>query len=276
MGNNTAACVHDIVQDGFCTNCKRSVNTQHESYIPYHYPKKGLKYRPEYVGIIKRRVWEKSLKEKKLTLVLNLHDTLYDSRAVSSLSEKEKYLTESKCDDDMWLSKNGEVLYKLRPYARVFLREANKLFEMHVYESTCDDMVLSLLDPQGTYFGKRIIKNESGFKNLDRVLADERGVVILDDKSAYWWPDDRANLLQIRHYNYFKRCINKETWVTKLVDLFKTRHQEFSYAEERGDEDAEDGGLANALELLKEVHRRFFTEGDQDLSSRHVRAFLSF
>lgn len=54
--------------------------------------------------------------------------------------------------------------------------------------------------------------------------------------------------------------------------MFKTRHPEFSYAEERIDEDAEGGGLANALELLKEVHRKFFTEKDEDL--RDVRALL--
>ncbi|XP_048624150.1 RNA polymerase II C-terminal domain phosphatase-like 5 [Brassica napus] len=153
------ACVHDIVQDGFCTHCKRAVDTQHHAFIPFYYLKNGLEFRPEYVGTMKRHVWMKSLMEKKLTLVLSLHDTLYDSRPVSLLSEKEKYLTvevESK-SDDMWRSKT-------------------------------------------------------------------------------------------------------------------TRHPEFSYAEERIDEDAEDGGLANALELLKEVHRKFFTEKDEDL--RDVRALL--
>lgn len=272
------ACVHDIVQDGFCTHCKTAVDTQHHAFIPFYYLKNGLEFRPEYVGTMKRHVWMKSLMEKKLTLVLSLHDTLYDSRPVSLLSEKEKYLTvevESK-SDDMWRSKNGMTLCKLRPFAREFLLEANKLFQMHVFEHSHPEHrkeVISLLDPQGTYFGKRIITyRDSEMKNLDLVLAEERGVVILDDKLAYWWPEDHTNLLQIRPYQYFKRCDNNKTWITKVVDLFKTRHPEFSYAEERIDEDAEGGGLANALELLKEVHRKFFTEKDEDL--RDVRALL--
>lgn len=277
------ACVHDIVQDGFCSDCKRAVDTQHHAFIPFYYLKKGQEFRPEFVGSMKRQNWIKSLMEKKLTLVVSLHYTLYDSRPVSKLGEKEKYLltTESKSDDDMWLSKNGMNLCKLRPFAREFLLEANKLFKMHVFEHShpehCKE-VISLLDPQGTYFGKRIITyRDSEMKNLDLVLAEERGVVILDDKLAYWWPEDHTNLLQIRPYQYFKRrCDKNKTWITKVVDLFKKRRHpdQFSYAEERIDEDAEDGGLANALELLKQVHRKFFTEGDQDSSSRDVRAFL--
>lgn len=283
------ACVHDIVRHGFCSQCRSAVDTRSHALIPFNYLVSGLELRPEYVGTIKRHVWIKSLKEKRLTLVLGLHGTLYDSRQVSLLSDGEKYLTgEVDSRSDLWRSNkvfqdHGEALFKLRPFVHKFLREANKLFKMHVFE-LCNpehaQEVISLLDPHGTYFEKRIITNrDSEMKNLDLVLADERGLVILDDKHGYWWPDDVTNLLEIVPYHYFKREKNN-TWIMKLVDVFKKtllnididESDPKSYAEERGDESAEDGGLANVLELLKEVHTKFFDEEDKD--SRDVRALL--
>lgn len=285
--NLTMACIHDIVRHGFCSQCKSAVDARHYALIPFSYLGNGLQFRPEFVGTTKRHVWMKSLKEKRLTLVLGLHGTLYDSRLVSQLSDGENYLTgEVKSRFDLRRSKKffpnqGEVLFKLRPFVHEFLREANKLFQMTVFELCSPEQgeeVISFLDPHGTYFEKRIITNrDSEMKNLDLVLADERGIVILDDKHVYWWPDDTTNLLQIAPYHFFKRN-NNNTWITKLVNFFKKtlsiddESDPKSYAEERRDEDAEDGGLENALELLKEVHKNFFDEEDED--SRDVRALL--
>ncbi|KAL1199878.1 RNA polymerase II C-terminal domain phosphatase-like 5 [Cardamine amara subsp. amara] len=279
------ACVHDIVRHGFCSQCRSAVDTGRNVFIRFSYLGNGLQLRPEFVGTIKRNVWMKSLKQKRLTLVLGLRGTLYDARRVSLLSDGEKYLTrEVNSRSDLRRSNQvfpdyGEALFKLRPFVHEFLREANKLFQMHVYDLVCNpehaQEVISLLDPHGTYFNKRIITDrDSEIKNLDLVLADERGIVILDDKNLCWWPDDLTNLLQIAPYHFFKHD-NNSNWIMKLVDVFKktlcNESDPKSYVEQRGDEDAGDGGLANALELLKEMHRKFF---DEDEDSRDVRALF--
>ncbi|VVB05472.1 unnamed protein product [Arabis nemorensis] len=278
-------CVHDIVRNGFCSQCRSVVATRSNALIPFSYLVNGLELRPEFVGAMKRQVWIKSLEDKRLNLVLGLRGTLYDARRVSLLSDGEKYLTgEVDSRSDLWRSNkvfqdHSEALFKLRPFVHEFLREANKLFKMHVFE-LCNPKhaqeVISLLDPHGTYFEKRIITNrDSEMKNLDLVLADERGLVILDDKNGYWWPDDVTNLLEIVPYHFFKREEN-DTWIMKLVDVFRKKLLNIdideSDAQERGDESAEDGGLANALALLKEVHSKFFDGDDKD--SRDVRALL--
>lgn len=282
------ACIHDVVQYGLCCQCFSAVDTRRQARIPFNCLANGVELRPEFVGTVKRQVWMESLEEKRLTLVLGLHGTLYDSRRVSMLSEGEKYLTgEVNSRSDLWrsnkvFSDHSEALCKLRPFAHEFLREANKLYKIHVFELCNPEQaqeVISLLDPHGTYIGKRIITNrDSEMKNLDLVLADERGVVILDDRHVYWWPDDDKNLLQIVPYHYFKRDKNN-TLIMKLVGLFKKtvdidigKSDPKSYAEDRGDEAAVDGGLANALELLKEVHNKFFNEEDEH--SRDVRVLL--
>ncbi|CAH2064311.1 unnamed protein product [Thlaspi arvense] len=282
------ACVHDIVRHGFCSQCRSAVDTRRHALIPFNYLVNGLELRPEFVGAMKRHVWIKSLKEKRLTLVLGLQGTLYDSRQISLLSDGEKHLTgEVNSRSDLWRSNKafpdqGEALCKLRPFVHEFLREANKMFKMYVFE-LCNpehaQEVISFLDPHGTYFEKRIITNrDSEMKNLDLVLAEERGLVILDDKHGQWWPDDLRNLLQITPYHYFKRVKNN-VWIMKLVDFFKKtfvlgidKNDPKSYAEVRGDEGDEDGGLATALELLKEIHSKFFDEKDE--YSRDVRALI--
>jgi RNA polymerase II C-terminal domain phosphatase-like 3/4 len=45
------------------------------------------------------------------------------------------------------------------------------------------------------------------------------------------------------------------------------------YSEEKTDESESEGGLANVLKLLKEVHQRFFRV-EEELESKDVRSLL--
>lgn len=78
---------------------------------------------------------------------------------------------------------------------------------------------------------------------LDLLLADECGVVIVDD-TCHVWSDHERNLLQITMYNYFRDDNHHE--VSK------------SYAEEMSQSH---GSLASVLKVLKEVHQEFFGGG---------------
>ncbi|XP_048602931.1 RNA polymerase II C-terminal domain phosphatase-like 5 [Brassica napus] len=137
--------------------------------------------------------------------MLDLDQTLLHYVPVSQLSDKEKYLMEepeSRVDLLRFNEENPEHMIKLRPFLREFLKEANKLFRMHVYTMGTYGYaryVLSVIDPGKRYFGNRVITREKSphKKTLDRISADQRRVVIVDDNPSAW-PQHKPNLLQRR------------------------------------------------------------------------------
>lgn len=258
-------CGHFFVRYGICCNCRSTVDKQYGRSFDYLVD--GLQLSHKAVAVTKSLTTQLTcLNEKKLHLVLDLDHTLLHTVTVSQLSEAEKYLLgESESREDLWRF-NRDFLIKLRPFVHEFLKEANELFSMYVYTMGNRDYaqgVLKLIDPKKVYFGSRVItRNESGYnaKTLDLVLADECGVVIVDD-TLHVWPDDhKRNLLQITKYNYFRE--------NHHVDQSK------SYAEEKRDESRNQGSLANVLKVLKEVHQRFFSGGMLDIDSKDVRLLL--
>jgi FCP1-like phosphatase family protein len=81
-----------------------------------------------------------------------------------------------------------QMLTKLRPFVRKFLKEASTMFEMYIY--TMGDKayaieIAKLLDPRNVYFDSKVISNsdctQRHQKGLDMVLGAESVAVILDD-----------------------------------------------------------------------------------------------
>ncbi|KAJ4886940.1 Haloacid dehalogenase-like hydrolase (HAD) superfamily protein [Raphanus sativus] len=235
---------------------------------------KGFQLSDEAVAVTKHLITLVSCSnEKKLHLVLDLDHTLLHTTRVSGLTEAEKYLIEeagSNKRDDLykWQVQGGEdtmaFLTKLRPFVRDFLEEANKMFTMYVYTKGNREYakyIMSMIDPKRIYFGERVItRDESPYmKTLDLVLAHERGVVIVDDTRDVW-PDHKSNLVEISKYNYFR--MNKS-------------NQSKPFSEEKTDESENNGGLANVLKLLKDVHCGFFrVVEEKELESKDVRLLL--
>lgn len=272
----TMACGHSVVLEGICCKCG-SGDVMRNNLIPFDFLAKGLKLSPQYVGHMKRHAMRNTLQEKKkLHLVLNLYGTLYDYGRISCFSDREKHLTgEVDSRDDLWriTARSHAGLIKLRPFVTEFLREANKLFTLHAYSlspSDHSDYMLKLLDPDQTYFGRRVIcRRDTWMKTLDLVLVDERVLVILDDQCATWWPDHTNHLLHIMGYRYFKRPRASGLFANLLNFLkrYLLGHElpPRSYSEAGTDESAEDGGLANALRFLTNLHQRFFHGTRQDV-----------
>ncbi|KAH9697080.1 RNA polymerase II C-terminal domain phosphatase-like 4 [Citrus sinensis] len=106
---------------------------------------------------------------------------------------------------------------------------------------------VKLLDPDSKYFSSRIIAREhfngKDRKNLDLVLGQERGIVILDDTESVW-SDHTENLIVVAKYDYFR---DKE---------LKGDHK--SYSETLTDESENEGALASVLRVLKTIHRLFY------------------
>ncbi|KAK1392733.1 hypothetical protein POM88_011789 [Heracleum sosnowskyi] len=96
-------------------------------------------------------------------------------------------------------------------------------------------IVTDFLDPQGVYFGKRVISREDcttpGQKGLDVVPVDPSVVVVLDDTESVW-KGYFGNLLLIDKYDYFSQ-----------MEL---------------DESEEEGELSYALEVLTKLHSVYF------------------
>ncbi|CAF2154959.1 BnaA01g28770D [Brassica napus] len=121
--------------------------------------------------------------------------------------------------------------------------------------------IAKMIDPDKTYFGDRVItRRESRHtKTLDYVLADERGIVIVDD-TVEVWPHHMRNLLKITRYFYFKH-----NGIDKVS----------SYAERKRDESKSRGALANLLKYLKDIHNGFFScEVQEELDTKDVRLLI--
>ncbi|WVZ73307.1 hypothetical protein U9M48_021631 [Paspalum notatum var. saurae] len=199
---------------------------------------------------------------KKLILILDLDHTLLNSTRLNKFSpiEQEKGFTSNTMDDpSMGIFRldrySINMLTKLRPFARGFLAQANTMFEMYVYTLGGPDYaraVVQLLDPDGAYFGERVVSSQESsrrdMKSLDVIPGAEDAaatVVIIDDTETVWpWHQD--NLILIDRYFYFASGCNK-------LD-----YQFNSLAEQGLDEKEHDGALAVVLSVLGRVHKGFF------------------
>jgi RNA polymerase II C-terminal domain phosphatase-like 3/4 len=134
------------------------------------------------------------LRERKLVLILDLDHTLINSTKLFDLSAAENELgiqsaaKEVVPDRSLFTLETMQMLTKLRPFVRRFLKEASDMFEMYIY--TMGDKayaieIAKLLDPDNVYFGSKVISNsdctQRHQKGLDVVLGDESVAVILDD-----------------------------------------------------------------------------------------------
>ncbi|KAF8081751.1 hypothetical protein N665_0868s0007 [Sinapis alba] len=259
-------CLHSVSLHGICIACNSIVDELYRR--PFDYLSHGLQLTHEAVALTKRLTTQSScLSEKKLHLVLDLDHTLLHTTKVSSLTEAEKYLIrEESGRDDLWkLKSNGdpmERLLKLRPFLGDFLREANKMFTMHVYTMgtrSYAEAIMELIDPNRFYFGKRVITRDESpcTKTLDLVLADERVVMIVDDTRDVW-TDHKRNLIEISRYKYFR---------------MKSSQHTKPYSEEKTDESEYNSGLVKVFRLLKKVYCRFFRVLEE-LESKDVRLLL--
>jgi RNA polymerase II C-terminal domain phosphatase-like 3/4 len=212
---------------------------------------------------------------EKLILVLDLDQTLIDARDVGNLTSEEEYLLDptnlaiSQVKADLFMFA-PQMLIKLRPFVRMFLKAANHMFEMYIYTKASRLHALRiarLLDPHGNYFVSRIISKDDrpgcDKKSLYEVLGHENVILILDDNSKVW-PNHQDNLITIQKYQYFA-----SKFLRRHDDTYK------SLAEKKIDESESDGVLKRILEVLQNIHRLFFhPEIGVEVAYRDVRLIL--
>ncbi|CAN6279729.1 unnamed protein product [Urochloa humidicola] len=204
---------------------------------------------------------EALLRARKLTLILDLDHTLLNSTGLDDFSPKEARngFTPNTMDDPaaglFRLDTYGvPVLTKLRPFARGFLEQASAMFEMHVYTLGGQDYAraaVKLLDPDGAYFGGRVVSSEESTrqdrKSLDVVPGAAAAAAVILDDSVHVWPEHGENLILVDRYIYFASSCRQFGYggASSLAELGR-------------DERDHDGALAVMLGVLKRVHEGFF------------------
>ncbi|XP_010039244.2 RNA polymerase II C-terminal domain phosphatase-like 4 [Eucalyptus grandis] len=229
--------------------------------LPSGFLQPSLRLSHKYTDQMREANTQAVLGLKKLHLILDLDHTLLHTVRFSYLTpeEKKKLKAEAKRNmegggpagsSDIFLDSTSEGFFitKLRPFVREFLREADKMFELTVYtmgRRAYLSMKTKLLDPDGQYFGNRLIAREDctlkGGKSLDVVLAKESNVLILDD-TVVVWPDHAENLIPVEPFYYFSHGSQKRGVQPSIIHN-KGEHE---------------GGLVTALRVLKEIHERYF------------------
>ncbi|XP_013464179.2 RNA polymerase II C-terminal domain phosphatase-like 4 [Medicago truncatula] len=266
-------CMHPGSFGGICIHCGQKVDA--ESGVSFGYIHKGLKLDDKEISRVRDIDVKNLLNRRKLCLVLDLDHTLLNTTFLYRLSSEEMHLkthTDSLEDiskGSLFMLEHVQVMTKLRPFVRTFLKEASEMFEMYIY--TMGDRRYSLemaklLDPQGLYFKDKVISREDGtqknVKDLDLVLGTENSILILDDKEEVW-PKYRDNLILMERYHFFNSSCQDFGLQCKSLAALNI------------DENETDGALAKILEVLRQINYKFFDELQGDLVDRDVRQVLS-
>ncbi|XP_047309025.1 RNA polymerase II C-terminal domain phosphatase-like 3 isoform X2 [Impatiens glandulifera] len=219
---------------------------------------------------------------RKLCLVLDLDHTILNSARFAEVDpvyeEILKKREEQECGNPnrlLFRIPHMGMWTKLRPGIWNFLKQASKLFELHLYtmgNKMYATEMAKLLDPKGVLFAGRVMSRgddddsvdaEDRFpkvKDLDGVLGMESNVIIMDD-TVRVWPYNRLNLIAVERYIYFP-CSRRQFGVhgPSLLEIDR-------------DERPEDGTLATSLAVIERIHKEFFSQ--RSLVQADVRSILA-
>ncbi|KAG2619542.1 RNA polymerase II C-terminal domain phosphatase-like 4 isoform X1 [Panicum virgatum] len=268
-------CPHPGYFGGLCFRCGKPQDEEDVSGVAFGYIHKGLRLGTSEIDRLRGSNLKNLLRERKLVLILDLDHTLINSTKLQHISSAENELgirTAALKDDpdrSIFMLDSMQMLTKLRPFVRKFLKEASNMFEMYIYTMGDKDYAIEiakLLDPTNVYFPSKVISNsdctQRHQKGLDVILGAESVAVILDD-TEYVWQKHKGNLILMERYHYFASSCREFGFGVR------------SLSESMQDERESDGALATVLDVLKRIHAIFFdTAAETDLSSQDVRQVI--
>jgi RNA polymerase II C-terminal domain phosphatase-like 3/4 len=204
------------------------------------------------------------LGQGKLCLVLDLDHTLLNSATFTEVGPALDDLLSSRAAAEAGnLATDKRLLFrmdairmytKLRPGVREFLAQASQYFQLWIHTNgnrAYADSVCRLLDPDGAYFGERIIAQ--GADRLDQMvpdqakrlmqgLAEREAITVIVDDSHSVWAQHSHNLVAVERYIYFPS--SRASLGLKGPSLLDAQR----------DEHPEQGMLMVALQVLMRVH----------------------
>lgn len=226
-------CTHPIQYGGLCAVCGNSLEDEEEDKrtpISMSHGTTNLKVSSKEAIDIERSSTNRLLKEKKLSLVVDLDQTVIhvtvDPTVAEWMSDPTNPNYEAVKDVKSFILEeppfvppgyNGPRIsstkrwyyVKLRPGLQEFLEKMNERYEMHIYTMATRayaENIARIIDPDGIYFGDRILsRDESGSltqKSLKRLFpVDTSMVVVIDDRGDVWnWS---PNLIKVVPYDFF-------------------------------------------------------------------------
>ncbi|KAG8859993.1 Carboxy-terminal domain (CTD) phosphatase [Serendipita sp. 411] len=244
----TEPCKHGTQIMGMCADCGKdmteidymSISATQRAQIKMDHSGEGPLLSQEQASQIERESAEHLLKARKLSLIVDLDQTILHATTdptVGDWLKSKDAATEGKTPNSSepspeesvnWPALNDVVQFQLpaenhrfrytanewfyikpRPGLIQFMQNLSNLYEMHVYTMgtrSYANAVCSALDPSGAWFGSRILtRSESGsdrFKNLKRLFpSDQSMVVVIDDRADVW--DWSPNLVKVKPFEFF-------------------------------------------------------------------------
>lgn len=207
-------CTHSLRIDSLCAMCGREVSYDSKQLLPALHNSDKLLQTAEMAKIAQKKINKRLKSEKKMILILDLDQTIL-------------HTTHEECDCDFVFRMQNVSLYvKFRPHLQYFLEEAIKIFEIHIYTMGTREYarrICDFIDPEGVYFGKRIVSRSENFreltKSIGRITCISKNVVILDDRLDVW--NYSKNLIPIRPF-----------WYHDKIDINDPNSRKSSYVEE--------------------------------------------
>ncbi|CAJ0632725.1 20405_t:CDS:10 [Entrophospora sp. SA101] len=224
--NNSAtedSCTHEIQLHGLCALCGKDVVALESSEINYReratismaHNIMGLTVSHTEAERLEEETSQRLLKEKKLSLIVDLDQTLIHATVDSTVEEwfKDENNKNNPVIKDIHkfvLPDSPTVYYiKLRPGIQEFLKEISVYYEPHIYTMGTRNYasaVANVIDPDNEIFNERILsRDESGSitqKNIRRLFpCNDYMVVVIDDRADVWgWS---PNLIKVQPYDFF-------------------------------------------------------------------------
>lgn len=227
------ACGHEVQIQGMCSLCGADMtetnwaSEQRDSdraMINMTHDQTGLMVSESVAQKAEHDTQKRLLRQRKLSLVVDLDQTIIHACIEPTVGEWQrdpsnpnhsavKDVKSFQLNDDgpRGLASGFTYYIKLRPGLEEFLEEISKMYELHVYTMGTRAYALNIakiVDPDQKLFGNRVIsRDENGSitsKSLHRLFPVSTDMVVIIDDRADVWPMNRANLIKVVPYDFFK------------------------------------------------------------------------
>ncbi|KAF9430213.1 hypothetical protein BGZ76_000929, partial [Entomortierella beljakovae] len=158
-------CDHDTQYEGLCVVCYKSVPKNAKSHVNMTHDATSLSVSRNEAKRLEQDNVSRLLKEGKLSLIVDLDQTLIHATVGTAIEEWVNSQKEIPKDIRKFnLSDSPKPYYiKLRPHLTTFLEKVSALYELHIYTMGTRNYaakVASVIDPDGKLFSQRILSRD--------------------------------------------------------------------------------------------------------------------
>lgn len=219
-------CTHEIQYAGMCANCGKDLTggdylgngDASRATVAMSHDTLGLTVSYSEAARLERETTKRLIQTSKLSLIVDLDQcviqTTVDPTVGEWLQDAENPNHAALLDvQHFTIAEEGPraptYFVKPRPRLQQFLASMSKKFEMHIYTMGTKPYALkiaSVIDPDGRYFGSRILSRDENGSNTQKTIqrlfpVETNMVVIIDDRGDVWqWS---PNLIKVNPFEFF-------------------------------------------------------------------------